>query len=209
MKSNILAAAALVFFAANVLKAEEAPKPCKADAEKFCKDIKPGGGRLLACLRSHETELSAECRTKGLEAKEKIKALAETCKSDTEKFCKDVKGGPGKKAACLKDHEKELSEACKTAYARFQEEKQKSKPCAADLEKFCKDVKQGEGRIIACLKQHEAELSEACKAKQAERKEKREERKKERKERRGEKKDKDGGKKDKEADKQEAPAKPA
>ena len=37
---------------------------CADDIEKYCKEIKPGGGRLLNCLKSHETELSESCRGK-------------------------------------------------------------------------------------------------------------------------------------------------
>jgi len=35
---------------------------CKADIEKFCKGIKPGGGRLWACLKSNSDRLSKECK---------------------------------------------------------------------------------------------------------------------------------------------------
>lgn len=201
MKLNILAAAVIALLAAGASAAEQAPKPCLADAEKFCKDIKPGDGRLLACLKAHEAELSAECKAKGLEVKAKAKALAEACKDDRKKFCKDVKGGHGEKLRCLEEHEKELSEGCKAAFAGLKEERLRRNPCQADIEKLCKDVKQGEGRVIACLKQNEAALSEACKAKQAEQKENREERKKEKREHRAEKKS--GA-----PDKPEAPAKP-
>lgn len=35
---------------------------CKNDLVKFCKDVKPGAGRLLACIQSHKADVSAECR---------------------------------------------------------------------------------------------------------------------------------------------------
>jgi len=36
---------------------------CKADVEKFCKDVKPGeGGGIGACLTSHEADLSDDCK---------------------------------------------------------------------------------------------------------------------------------------------------
>jgi len=35
---------------------------CKGDAEKFCNDVKPGKGRLHACLQKNEAQLSSACR---------------------------------------------------------------------------------------------------------------------------------------------------
>ena len=40
---------------------EEVREECKADTEKFCKGIKPGQGRILACLKSHQAELAPAC----------------------------------------------------------------------------------------------------------------------------------------------------
>ncbi|MBX2996478.1 MAG: cysteine rich repeat-containing protein [Bdellovibrionaceae bacterium] len=40
-----------------------AHEACKADLEKFCGDIKPGKGRKIKCLKKHEAELSAECKS--------------------------------------------------------------------------------------------------------------------------------------------------
>lgn len=36
---------------------------CKADVERLCKDIKPGGGRVMLCLRDHLGELSPACKS--------------------------------------------------------------------------------------------------------------------------------------------------
>jgi len=35
--------------------------PCVEDIAKFCKDVQPGGGRIVRCLKEHESELSPEC----------------------------------------------------------------------------------------------------------------------------------------------------
>jgi len=43
-------------------KAKEVADACKGDAEKVCKDVKPGEGRILKCLKQHETELSPSCK---------------------------------------------------------------------------------------------------------------------------------------------------
>ena len=36
--------------------------PCKADVEKFCKNVEQGKGRVARCLKEHKAELSQACR---------------------------------------------------------------------------------------------------------------------------------------------------
>lgn len=36
--------------------------PCKADREKFCKDVKPGEGRIIECMKGKIAELSPDCK---------------------------------------------------------------------------------------------------------------------------------------------------
>jgi len=40
---------------------EQVKEECGADAKKFCKGIRPGQGRILACLKSHQSELAPAC----------------------------------------------------------------------------------------------------------------------------------------------------
>ena len=35
---------------------------CDEDVKKLCPDIRPGGGRILQCLRGQESNLSPACR---------------------------------------------------------------------------------------------------------------------------------------------------
>jgi hypothetical protein len=34
---------------------------CKADAARLCHGVRPGGGRLLGCLKAHENDLTVGC----------------------------------------------------------------------------------------------------------------------------------------------------
>ena len=34
---------------------------CKADAERICPGVAPGGGKIIACLRQHKDEVSVGC----------------------------------------------------------------------------------------------------------------------------------------------------
>jgi hypothetical protein len=85
---------------------------CADDIEKYCKDIKPGGGRLLNCLKAHEAELSASCRGKISELRGIIKDCEQACSADIAQFCKEVQPGGGRIIRCLREHEKELSPSC-------------------------------------------------------------------------------------------------
>jgi Cysteine rich repeat len=40
----------------------EAHAACKEDISKYCKEIQPGKGRILTCLKEHDANLSADCR---------------------------------------------------------------------------------------------------------------------------------------------------
>lgn len=46
---------------------------CKADMEKFCKDVKPGEGRVMECMKSHKSELSKGCTEMHEKMKGKMK----------------------------------------------------------------------------------------------------------------------------------------
>ncbi len=41
---------------------EEIKEACKADHEQFCKDVTPGEGREMACLKAYSDKLSAGCK---------------------------------------------------------------------------------------------------------------------------------------------------
>lgn len=85
------------------------------------------------------------------------------CSEDIATFCKDVQPGAGI-GKCLKEHENELSPACKEGRGKMKKRMNEfQQACNEDVQKFCKDVKPGGGGIVRCLKEHESELSPECK----------------------------------------------
>ncbi len=42
--------------------AENIRRACGADIQRLCSGIQPGGGRLMQCMRSHQSELSSACQ---------------------------------------------------------------------------------------------------------------------------------------------------
>ena len=44
---------------------------CMGDYQKYCKDTKPGGGRIITCLAKSNDKLTAECQKVLAEARKR------------------------------------------------------------------------------------------------------------------------------------------
>jgi hypothetical protein len=118
MMSLLVALLFCGFVSVGVAQALSQGGACKADEEKFCKDVKQGQGRIVRCMKAHENELSQACKEQIAEEREKEQEFVRSCRADDTKFCKDVKRGGGRIINCLKQHEAELSQACKTYFQK-------------------------------------------------------------------------------------------
>jgi len=43
-------------------RAQEAHEACRSDIAKYCREIQPGTGRIVACLGEHGPDLSTDCK---------------------------------------------------------------------------------------------------------------------------------------------------
>jgi hypothetical protein len=89
-------------------------KACAKDVKSLCADVKPGGGKVKACVQEHFSDLSTDCQI----AIVKAAAVGRACKADAKKLCADVKPGKGHLAECLQSHAADLSDGCKDAMAK-------------------------------------------------------------------------------------------
>lgn len=63
LKLSFLVLAVAVASAAPVMAQTADPRgACKADYDKFCAGIAPGGGRIVACLNGKRDQLSDACK---------------------------------------------------------------------------------------------------------------------------------------------------
>lgn len=85
------------------------------------------------------------------------------CVREIETFCKDIPPIHGRVPKCLKQHERDLSPACRERITKVAENIKKAhKACAGDIDRFCGDVGPGGGSIIQCLNDHRDKISSAC-----------------------------------------------
>jgi hypothetical protein len=95
---------------------------CKIEIEKYCSQVTPGQGRILACLYAHEDKLSAKCEyalyDAAVQLERAVAALsyvANECNADLEKYCESIEPGKGRLLDCLDKHNKQVSKRCRQA----------------------------------------------------------------------------------------------
>ena len=95
---------------------------CKADIEKHCKDVKPGEGRVLACLFAYQDKLSGKCEYALYDAAARLERavaalsyVAKECEADLAANCSGVQPGQGRLLQCLEQNEAKVSQRCKGA----------------------------------------------------------------------------------------------
>ncbi len=172
MKRFVMMAALLAAVGSAAAEDQEGAGACRADAQKLCKGVEPGQGRIAQCLKEHEAQVSAECKARIAKMHERMKEFGEACKADVEKNCQGIEPGQGRVMGCLRKNEANLSAACKEQMAQMHERHEKMRgrmrgaveACKGDAQQYCADVQPGGGRVMKCLKANEAKLSDGCKA---------------------------------------------
>ena len=95
---------------------------CSSELARYCAEVTPGEGRLLACLYAHGDKLSGQCDYALYDAAARLEQavgavtyVATECRRELDTYCAKVEVGEGRVAQCLKDHASDLSPACDRA----------------------------------------------------------------------------------------------
>ena len=95
---------------------------CKAEIDSYCKNVKPGECRVLACLYAYKDKLSSRCEyalydvaTQLQRAVNTCTYVANECRDDLKTYCSDIRPGEGRLLECLDKNNEKLSSRCKQA----------------------------------------------------------------------------------------------
>ena len=124
--STTLATILLVFGFSATVSAQDIvttiEQGCSVEIEKYCSQVTPGEGRMLACFFAHEDKISGQCQyalyTASAELEQAATALnyvASQCENDIMTHCADVQLGEGRVLDCLDANKEKVSEACQKA----------------------------------------------------------------------------------------------
>jgi hypothetical protein len=110
-----IAAISLISSATAMAREPVTAKACAADVKAQCASVKPGEGRVGACVKEHFKDLSAPCQRTLFKAGVAVK---KACSADAKQFCAGVKPGGDRLAMCMQPHLADLSQPCKAALAQ-------------------------------------------------------------------------------------------
>jgi len=95
---------------------------CEVELEKYCKNVTPGDGRILACLYAYGDKLSPKCEYALYDAAAQLERavaalsyVANECDEDLDKYCGAVAPGEGRLLDCLNKKSQQLTKRCKQA----------------------------------------------------------------------------------------------
>jgi hypothetical protein len=108
MKSIMVIGAVVLLSAPVAMARERSVGVCAADIKAKCADVKPGGGRLKECVKTHAAEFSDPCK----ERLARVAEISKACAVDIKESC------PGKERSCILKNIGTIKDQCKEALAQ-------------------------------------------------------------------------------------------
>ncbi len=87
--------------------------PCADLAKKYCSNVIQGNGRIMACLRAHENDLSIACKDWIQSEFKKTENLVAVCNKESSQYCSSFGNDMAGLVFCLNSNYDSLSMDCK------------------------------------------------------------------------------------------------
>jgi hypothetical protein len=81
---------------------------CLADIKAKCADVKPGGGRIKDCVKTHAADFSDACKARLA----RVVEISKACTTDVQESC------PGKERSCILKSLGNVKDQCKEALGK-------------------------------------------------------------------------------------------
>ena len=143
---------------------------CKEDMKLLCPDVEPGSGRIMDCLREHQSRLSSACSARlasnAAIAKKVVAEFGRACRADVDRLCAAIEPGEGRVIGCLAQHQIDLSPVLRGGDEVVRRDpgagRHCPESCAADATRLCRTVPHRAEALIECLEMNETRLSSGC-----------------------------------------------
>ena len=96
---------------------QEFATACRRDIVRLCHEVKPGDGRVVACLMRQQDDLTSSCRPeieRAQKAIETISAVRAACRADAKRLCAGVPVEATPLLECLQANRSSLSDTCRS-----------------------------------------------------------------------------------------------
>ena len=113
-KRLCLAVAVLCIVVAAQPSPAEVYTPCNETIAKFCKDVIPGGGRIMKCLNDHRDDQSIACKDWVDDQLKSLNELMATCPVEIATHCKSEPADKVRIYYCLLDNYISLRVECRS-----------------------------------------------------------------------------------------------
>ena len=102
---------------------------CKKELVDYCSKVKPGQGRIVACLYAYNDKLSDQCSLAVeigvVQLRIILSAVShvlEQCQNDLDTHCADVEIGSGKMYQCMSKNRAKLQKKCKATFLKAEKD---------------------------------------------------------------------------------------
>jgi hypothetical protein len=91
--------------------------PCHKEIRTYCADVQPGGGRILQCLKQHESALSMLCVHRLNALQETFSGTLSACREDWTAHCYHPRAATDRQGVlqCLQGTQAKVSVGCQKA----------------------------------------------------------------------------------------------
>ncbi len=93
--------------------------PCILDEANLCGTVRPGNGKVLACMIGHAESLSPACHKSIMKVNDHVRDVRAACAADIQRFCANIPPVTVERIRCLKQWTDQVTPGCQESIQRL------------------------------------------------------------------------------------------